>query len=229
MVQFYDESITGTTAGNSVTWRTWADNGTTNGGITGSGTWHIWTGDTSAGTGNTISCATNTVTWQYWCNGTAVTQVTQIASNAWTPWVEKVEETAAQKVERVAREEVRRAELAEMARLNAIRMAEAQKKMMEADARAEVLLLENLEAVERDRYLRAGYFYVFSASGKKYKIKKGTHGNVFLMDPITDREQVRYCVQPNGVPVADANLGQALYIRHAEEEFLRKANATRLN
>jgi hypothetical protein len=231
MVQFYDESITGTTAGNSVTWRVWTDNGTTGSGLTtASGTWHIWTGNVDAGTGSTVSCATNTVTWQYWNSGTCVNAATtQIASNVWTPWVEKVEETAAKKVERIAREEVRRAELAEMARQNAIRMAEAEKKRMEADARAEVLLLENLEAVERDRYLRAGYFYVFSASGKKYKIKKGTHGNVFLMDPITDREQVRYCVQPGGVPVADANLGQALFLRHAESEFLAKANATRLN
>jgi hypothetical protein len=233
MVQLYSENITGGSAGNAVTWRVWnGDTGTGTGTITGSGTWHIWTGNVGNGDSGTISsvtCGSNTVTWQYWVSGTCVNAAsTQISSNVWTPWVEKVEETAAQKAERIAREEARRAELAEMARLNALRAEQAQKERMEAEARAEVLLLENLEEEERNRYLRAGYFYVFSKSGKKYKVKKGTHGNVYLMDPITDKEQVRYCVQPGGVPVGDANLAQALFLKHAEAEFLAKANATRL-
>lgn len=199
MVAYYD---TGTVSSSSV-WYTWSSSvSTTNTYTTPGNTWGMWT---SAG-------------------NTTTSSITYSTNVTWTNWVE----TEEQKLAREAQQAQWAAQSAERDRVwreqEAVRVEAARI----ANEKAETLLLENIPEEEVARYKRAGYFFVHSQSGKKYKVKKGTHGNVFLMCPDTEKEKVRYCVQPNGVPVGDANLAQALYLKFDEAGFLARANATQL-
>jgi len=205
----------------------WINQGTTTGtgsSLTSNAVWTYWCTTTSSSnaTTMTINYPANQI-WTTWC--TAPTMSVTTANVTWTQWVE----TEEQKKERKAREAEWRAQEAERNRLWQEQETLRVKAAHEANERAEKLLLEHLADEERERYQRSGYFLIRGQSGKLYKIKKGTHGNVFLLDEETKKEKVSYCVQPSGVPVADANLAQALYLKHAEADFLKAANARQLN
>lgn len=105
-------------------------------------------------------------------------------------------------------------------------MAEAKRK--EARDKARQLLVAMLNLKQREQLARDRFFDVVAhGSKRRYRVHEGTHGNVRLLDD-TDREVVRYCAQPNGVPTEDAMLAQKLQLEHDEDAFLRIANATRL-
>ena len=68
-------------------------------------------------------------------------------------------------------------------------------------------------------------FFLYS-KGRKYRIDRGQHGNVKLLN---EREQVveSYCIQPQGgLPDADAMLAQKLLLESDPESFRRISNVT---
>jgi hypothetical protein len=97
----------------------------------------------------------------------------------------------------------------------------------EAERVAEKLLVANLSKEQREQHKKERQFFVRSQSGRMYRVRTGaTHGNVCLVDPATKEDLAFFCVQPGGVPKHDANLAQKLYLEHAEDHFLAKANMT---
>lgn len=103
--------------------------------------------------------------------------------------------------------------------------AEAAFKKQEAAARAEKLLFETLTPQQKEDIAKKGSFYLFTKSGRKYRIDRHTHGNVYLYDE-KDRIVRKLCAQPSGVPTDDAILAQKLALEADEDSFLRVANAT---
>jgi hypothetical protein len=195
----------------NTTWGNWTSSTTYSTAVSTASVWYTWT------TGTASATAVSTAPWGW-------TTTSYTTNGAWTAWVETAEQAEARKV----REAEYRANQAERDRLYREQAALQAEERAKADATAEKLLLEWLAEEEVARYRRAGYFFVISESGKKYKIKKGSHGNVYLIDPETEKEKVSYCVQPGGVPIGDVNLAQALFLKHNEAEFLQKANARQL-
>lgn len=91
-----------------------------------------------------------------------------------------------------------------------------------AEARAKKLLVENISPAQRKQLADHGFFDVV-VSGRTYRIRWGTHGNVRLV--VKDREVRSFCIQPDDVPVGDAMLAQKLMLECDEASFLRIANA----
>jgi hypothetical protein len=98
----------------------------------------------------------------------------------------------------------------------------------EAKARAEKLLLGVLTAEQRAELAERGHFYMRTKNGRRYRIDRHTHGNVYLLNDKGERVQ-RYCAQPDGVPRDDAIAAQKLALDADEESFLRVANMTVVN
>lgn len=141
-------------------------------------------------------------------------------------WV-RVEETPEQVAERERLREERIIADAERRRQETERYQAAQKQQQEAAAKAEELLQSILDPGQRNQLAADGYFEVTAKSGRRYRVKRGTHGNVYQLDA-RGRETHRLCVQPEGVPASDANATQKLMIETDEEAFRRTANITNL-
>lgn len=96
-----------------------------------------------------------------------------------------------------------------------------------AKGRAERLLLGALGPEQRKDLTEKNCFYLHTQSGRRYRIDRGTHGNVKLVD---EKNGVisRFCAQPPGVPAEDAMLAQKLMLETDEQSFLRVANETRM-
>jgi len=93
-----------------------------------------------------------------------------------------------------------------------------------ADERAERLLLSSLTPEQRDDYKRRACFYLYTKSGKRYRIERGWSGNVHLVDD-TGKPLHRYCAHPAiHVPEPDNMLAQKLMLETDEPAFLRVAN-----
>lgn len=94
----------------------------------------------------------------------------------------------------------------------------------EANARAERLLVENLSLRQRDEYHRNGWFVVFGRNRMRYRIRKGTIGNIDVVNPAGDVVH-RLCAHiAEQVPDADNMLAQKLLLEHDDESFHRMAN-----
>lgn len=195
------------------TWITWCDtSGTsTNITITADSTWNHWNDNATTATGGTD---TVWITWN--ADGTGDTlNVPYITS----PYVDQ------RTPEQIAADEARwAAERAELKR----RADEELQKQREAIAKAKRLLESMLAKEQREQLERDQFFEVIAKnSRRRYRIRRGTHGNVKLLDD-AGKEVVSYCAQPHGVPTEDSMLAQALQIEHDEDTFLRVANARRL-
>lgn len=94
----------------------------------------------------------------------------------------------------------------------------------QAKRRARKLLVEHLNAAQRESYEKHGYFVV-EVNGTKYRIDQGTHGNVKELDK-AGKPVFVYCIQPSGVPDEDAMLAQKLNLEANEASFKRVANRT---
>lgn len=98
---------------------------------------------------------------------------------------------------------------------------------IEAKARAERLLVENISPKQREQLRLHGYFDV-EIGGNTYRIKRGRQGNVFSLDGRGGLIE-RLCIHPEAyVPDADTMLAQKLLLETDEAAFLRTANHTRL-
>lgn len=104
----------------------------------------------------------------------------------------------------------------------------------DAKKRAEQLLLTCLSPEQREDLAKKGCFYVKIPIGggkfERYRIDRGTHGNVKQLD---ERGSIirSFCVQPDGVPVADSMLTQKLFLEADDQtraKFWETANITDL-
>lgn len=173
----------------------------------------------------------------------AVTCVNYVNQAAWTVWNDRHEmlnEAAAdvRRIKQYSRRQMTESELlVELEREKCLR-AEADKRVLEAklaQERAERLLLTCLNPKQREDLQSKNCFYVdvpgFDGKVERYRIDRGTHGNIKQLD--AKGSIIRsFCIQPDGVPVADSMLTQKLFIEADEEtrkKFWETANITELN
>ena|ERR1017187_5318447 len=106
-------------------------------------------------------------------------------------------------------------------------IAEANKRIAEADDRATGLLLAHLSPDQREQYEKDRCFEVHIADKKsvrRYRITQGWAGNVFLVDE-QGKKIKKFCIHPTkSVPYADNLLAQKLLLEADEERFLSIAN-----
>lgn len=193
------------TSSTSDTWVVWV--GSASATTTTDCTWRVWTG----GTGSSItSSTTEPITWVRW---------NQAAGPANIP---RGNQAAAYVPARVSKEE-RERRAAEEARWKKIAEEERAARLV-AEEKAERLLQSLLTPEQRETLENKKCFYLHSA-GKKYRIDRGSHGNVKLVD---ERDEVieSYCIQPVGVPVGDSMAAQKLLLETDPESFRRIANIT---
>lgn len=199
--------------------------------------WNIWHG----GTGSSLTCngglGDAQTIWQGWTGNTVTMRTSIITSSigeTWEHWQTQEQprrnqrpvETPQQRIVREQQEEQYRAQrAAENARWEEERRA-AENRRKEADDRAMVLLVSMLNEEQKADLKRYNHFFVEAPSGRLYRIDYGMHGNVKVVDRVTRKIIERLCIQPNGVPAADANLMQKLLIETAEDTFRAHANIT---
>lgn len=178
--------------------------------------WNAWnvaytTG--SATTASTLGAVTYTLNgrvWDAWNDG--YTEITQLRNGL-----------PASVVQQYSRRNLSEAELkAELGREKARREAAelATKKANEAKDRAEKILLACLSPQQQDDLQKKNSFYVEIPLGEgkfeRYRIDRGSHGNVFQVDAKGSILR-SFCIQPPGVPQADAMLAQKLFVEADEE------------
>jgi len=100
---------------------------------------------------------------------------------------------------------------------------------VEARVRAEALLRDCLTAEQAAQLLHADAFELLTASGRRYRVRRGRAGNVERLE-LTGHPTRRYCLHPAdaAVPEADVMLAQKLLLESDEDAFLRIANELRL-
>lgn len=203
--------------------------------ITAATTWPMWNASYSVTTSS--SAAVNgsilLTTWANWA-ASYTTNTTSLTTNTWSQWVEfeyvqqGVARNAMPRNAKPSDEEVRRRLEQEKRWREEAAAREAAKRL--AEARAEKLLVDSLTAEQREDLSKKGCFYLTALSkdgkARKYRIDRGTHGNVKLLDEKGSIEG-SYCAQPQGVPVADSMLAQKLMLETNEAEFRRVANFRR--
>ena len=168
--------------------------------------------------------------------------VNPVQAAAWGVWnqhydvIHEAEDDAA-RIRRYARRNLSDAEVvAELEREKQYRLQaeERQRQALEVQARAERLLRSCLtpEQIEDLEKKNCFYLEIPREDGKKerYRIDRGTHGNVKQLD---EKGSIirSFCVQPEGVPVADSMVTQKLWLESSDEtraKFWETANITHL-
>jgi hypothetical protein len=181
--------------------------------VTAEAVWSCW---------NTTTDTTTTGDpWPTWCNNTAANAVSYYVPPG---QYRAPPETAAQKAER----ERYQAEYCERLEREAV-------ELKAATVKAQKLLLEHLSEEQREQWARLKSFIVRSLSGKQYRLREGTHGNVDLLGP-DGKVLETWCVPAaphqvgvpdHTVPLEDKLLTQKLWLEHDEEGICAKANKTR--
>jgi hypothetical protein len=104
-------------------------------------------------------------------------------------------------------------------------MVEAQKdheKRLEAEKKAEALLLRYLRPDQATTYQAEGYFDVEGGDGRGYRVRKYSGPNVDLIEK--GEVVATYCIYPiGGVPVGDKLLAQKLFLEADPASFFRVA------
>ena len=97
-----------------------------------------------------------------------------------------------------------------------------------AGERATQLLLAVLDAAQRASYEADRTFVVIGSHGGRYRIHRGSNGNVEALDPVTGERTARLCAHPTMrhglLPDSDVALAQLLHLRTDEPGFCRVAN-----
>lgn len=174
-------------------------------------------------------------TWSVWCNDQLHAQMRE-AMRQWHHWNEiknatDAEARAAIEERRAARGlELERRVAAEARRFGVAAEARRVAELDAANRRAEDLLRRELTEEQSRDLDKKGCFYLETVqpdgSRRKYRIDRGTHGNIKRLD---DKGSIieTLCVQPGGVPTADAMLAQKLWLETNEEKLRKTANITR--
>lgn len=174
-----------------------------------------------------VSCTmTNSTVWDNWIRvGNMTSATTTISSQVWTIWNQHYAITSRHEVAcgRISPEERDRREAQDALREQEYQKQDAARK--EANRKAEVLLRSCLTQQQIDDLDGKKCFFLYS-KGRKYRIDRGQHGNVKLLN---ERDQVveSYCIQPKGgLPDADAMLAQKLLLETDPESFRQISNVT---
>ena len=165
---------------------------------------------------NALTGADNniSVTWTAW-SGTVECGIT---SGIWQSWTVTSSSTLVPDFQAYAQPVPTPEELAE----NERRRATA----AEAEAAAERLLREHLDAEQVAQLERDRAFVVSVSSGRRYKIKRGRQGNVVEIDA-RGRTLRKFCIHPDlYIPDPDTMLAQKLLLETDEAAFRRIANIT---
>lgn len=178
--------------------------------------------------GGTTGSAINadTTIWQTWTSTASTTvspgwfdQGTQANANTWQTW--NIAPTYAYVAPPLtALEKARRLLIAtNRARAQMLRRKRAERV-------AEQLLLETLSDDQAAEYRRLERFHLI-VGDRTYRIRKGMHGNIDVIEDDTIVE--RLCVYAQGgVPAADNMLAQKLLLETDEEHLRARANITRM-
>lgn len=194
----------------STAWRAWNTTGSAPTGLPDL-IWHSWNDATST---CTSAVSTAMLAWRAWniATGTVSTSFPPPPATAEELKVRRARQ-AAEQLEYDKKERERK----------------AQREV--AQQKAEILLLEHLDASQRENYKKEKRFRVVTRSGAIYVLKKGWAGNVERVEAAEGQEKptTRYCIHPTlYIPEEDNLLAQKLLLEADEAEFLRIANATRL-
>lgn len=196
------------------------------------------------------SSATTSTTWpQQWLldnSATTTSNAFAIVSNArtWAAWNNEPHHKAARITQAIARaplteeqrrrmaeeEQRRQAEYAERQRRWEIEDAARKAAKEKSDGKAVALLLSGLNEEQRRDLMTKDYFFVKSQKGNLYRIDRGSHRNVRLVDPHTLRVIRTYCAYATDgkggqAPDGDSMLAQKLMLECMEDYFLKVANA----
>lgn len=110
-------------------------------------------------------------------------------------------------------------------------LAAAEAKLVIVKDRAEKLLLAHLSEHQRKTWLADNYVLVRTPRGRTYRVDRGTHLNVYLVDQM-GRKLRKYCAyadDPGGKLVAaDQVFAQMVTLQFAERDFLAQANTWNL-
>jgi len=93
----------------------------------------------------------------------------------------------------------------------------------EAKAKAEKLLLDQLDKAQRAEYKESQQFHVKSCNGKMYKITRKRSFNV------TGPKGECYCGQTPDTPIEDQMLAQKLLLEHDPERLFKNSNKLAAN
>lgn len=192
--------------------------------------WQHWTNS------NTTTTTGNYLIWSDWVGTSATGSTTYYSNdNIWYGWQNTpvIVQGGYHRPVQASQEEVERRDQEHRARI--LRIA-AEKK--DADLRAEELLKVILTDEQWAAYTEKREFAVIGKSGRRYLIRRGTHGNVKVVQDEVVIESL--CIQPplgeydeemhyREVPLGDVMVAQVLGIRHDEENFRRVANITVVN
>lgn len=156
-----------------------------------------------------LSLTTWNNTWSGW---TALR-----ASDSWHSWnVAWIDDEEREEVQAAHERAVLRQQAREL---------KAQQDREAAEARAEALLHENLDSVQREDLEKKRYFHVRAKSGRWYRICVGVAGNVYRIE--NGREVEKFCIHPpDSYPTPDVMLAQKLLLEADEDAFRRTANIT---
>jgi len=184
-----------------------------------------------------------TITADAWLwNGTGTNTTTTIANPY--EWVWRDDRTEEQKAAdaEAARQQAEQLRLAQAERQAAWeagrpereRLArEKEKQARAAKVRARRLLMSVLTVEQQDEFRRLERFHVIGADGKKYRVHRGWHHNVELVEQQDEVEYLteQFCIAPRNVEVPeDDNLAaQKLMIEGDLASFRRIANITRIH
>lgn len=189
--------------------------------------WSVWTNNAATSTTTSI----NDLIWSQWSNNITATSSSLTTGTStsilWAAWNQKV--ATLQNYYRAPQPETQE-QIAARAQRDADwkRQQAADRAAREVvEKRAEAMLMSVLTPEQRAELLRDGHFHCRSKVGNRYRIKRGTHGNVKRVNE-HGKEIESLCVQPSGIPVADCMVAQKLHIEFNEDEFRKTANITRL-
>lgn len=121
-------------------------------------------------------------------------------------------------------------ETARAARIAARQVEVEQRRTVRATARSrsEETLLSFLDEQQRADYLATGAFDVTGSAGGRYRIRKGSSGNVVYLDPVTHLRIGTLCAHPSmneqWLPDPDVALAQMLALMTDEPNFCGIAN-----
>lgn len=180
--------------------------------------WQAWTSQT---TSSSITVQNGWI-WQRW-NGTTGAQTIVLPRTVADSYYERQYAAMQQRYDA----EYRQQQAAYEARLR----IEMESRAI-VNSKALALLLSLLSPEQRAQFESParGQVRYFDCIGhhskRRYRIKEGSHGNIYLMEG--DRAVTKYCAQPEGVPLHDSMLAQKFQIEADEEAFLAVANATRV-
>lgn len=178
--------------------------------------WGNWNVNATGGTGSITYEGICWPAWnQYYTDSTGGTQAVTVSYNGnqlWVNWNEAYQPA------------VVRQQIDPDAAYNA-HVAAQEKKRLEAEERAEELLMLYLTPEQRKSYKAKGYFET-DVNDRRYRLYKGSHGNIRQLDK-KGKEVARWCVNAEGVPHSDNVLAQFLALTTDEQYIMQKANITR--